>query len=357
MLPKVVTSILLVSLLLLILAPIQAFSTTFASSGPVSVSSYGTNQSMMLMEVVPYSSTYHTGQPISAYTISGAMPECLKPSTSSYCQEWFQIFIDPDSGYMFPVNQTNVKAEVSISQKSPTIYYDISLPGTTTTFGTVGQDTDTPNGTLSEWQWIDPNHVNSGSRPNPAASTSGSFNGGGPAGCSTNSGGSYHISDYTVVTDQDTGLQVRVMGIELITSQFGSSYSLTALVFVNVNDQFNAFANDLHGTNVFNCGEVMAPSISPQLRWFVREPPVAGAPGSFSIHGNFGVIPTQGASLLSTTTDQLFQGVNIYGVSGFMPAQICNMCVLAPFSIAGGATPPIHVPTANIIHLQYLTIQ
>ncbi len=333
-LPKILACALLVNLLIILPTLISSTSTTttFASSGPFSVSSYGTNQSMVLMEVASYNSTYLLGQPISAYTISGSMIQCLTLSTPSACQEWFQIFIDPDSGQMFPVNQTNVKAEVSISQRSPTIYYDVSLPGSTQTFGTVGQDLDTANGTLSEWQWINPNRVYGGARPNPPANTSGSFDGGGPAGCSTNSGGSGHISDYTVVTDQDTGLQVRVMGIELIASQFGSSYSLTALVFVNLNDQFNFFASGQHGTNVFNCGEVMAPSISPQLRWFVREPPVAGAPGSFSTHGNFGVIATQGASLLSTTTDQLFQGVNIYNVSGYMPAEICNTCVLpAPY--------------------------
>lgn len=327
---KVVANVLLFSAVVILLAPVSAIGTSFAAtSSSASVSSYGTIQSMLLVEVVPYSSTYQMGQPISAYTISGALPQCLLATGKSYCQEWFQIFINPKAS-MFAVNQTNVVEHVSVNQKSPTLYYDIAVPGTTTTFGTIGQDTDTANGTLSEWQWINPNHYDGGGKPNPLASTSGSFDGGGPAGCSTNSGGSYHISDYTVVTDQNTGLQVRIMGVELIVSQFGSAYSLTALVFVNTNDEFNAFANGLHGTDTFNCGEVMAPSPSPQLRWFVREAPVAGALGSFSIHGNFGVISTEGASLQTTTTDQLLQDVNVYSVSGYMPAGICPTCVFAP---------------------------
>lgn len=329
MLPRIISNVLLVSVIVILIAPVSTIGASFAStSSSATVSSNGTTQSMLLVEVVPYSPTYKVGQPIQAYTISGAMPQCLRSIGKSQCQEWFQMFINP-SAPMFDVNQTNAKAEVIVNQKSPTLYYDIAVPGTTTILGTIGQDTDTANGTLSEWQWVNPNHYDGeGRSPNPPASTSGSFDGGGPAGCSTNSGGSYHISDYTVVTDQKTGSQARIMGVELIESQFGSKYSLTALVFVNIHDEFNAFANGLHGINQFSCKEVMAPSDSPQLRWFVREAPLAGAQGSFSIHGNFGVISTEGASIRSTTTDQLLQDVNVYSISGFMPAQICATCVL-----------------------------
>ena len=321
---RIIGNILSVGIVLTLLLSLSATSSSFAASGSGqanSVSSSGTNESMVLMEVVPYNSTYHTGQPIQAYTISGAQILCLLGSGKGSCQQWIRVFINAKES-KFNVNQTNAISEFMVSQRSPTVYWDVTPPNSPTQFGTVGQDLDTANGTLSEWQWIDPNHLNSGGWPNPRATTSGSFDGGGPGGCSVNSGGTFHISDYTMIIDQNTGKQIRVMGAELIQTQWGSQYATTALIFVNLRDEFPI---QNHGSQQQYCPEVMSPTLSPQLRWFVREPPT-----NFIHSGNFGVIPTIGAGLQTSTTVQLLQFANIYGVNGYMPRQICATCVLAP---------------------------
>ncbi|MHB8565936.1 MAG: hypothetical protein ACYC7D_03165 [Nitrososphaerales archaeon] len=322
---KAILNALFVTLVLALLLPISATSISWAinsQSQTNSVSSNGINESMILMEVVPYSSSYQVGQPIQAYTISGAQILCLLGSSKTYCQQWIRVFIDA-SAPTFTVNQSNAISKLMVVQKSPTVYWDVTPPNSSTQYGTVGQDLDTANNTLSEWQWANPNHLNSGGWPSPPASMTGSFDGGSPSACSVNSGGSFHISDYTMIIDQNTGMQIRVMGAELIQSQWGSVRSATvALIFVNLGDEFPI---QNHGPQLQSCPEVMSPTLSPQLRWFVREPPT-----NFIRSGDFGVMATIGAGLKTTTTDQVMQFANIYSVSGYMPSEICATCVLAP---------------------------
>ncbi|MGH2638152.1 MAG: hypothetical protein ACRDF4_02535, partial [Rhabdochlamydiaceae bacterium] len=190
--------------------------------------------------------------------------------------------------------------------------------GRTYDYGTVGQDLDPANGSLSLWQWANPNYVFGPSQT--SIPQTGSYDGGGPSFCSTYSQGQERHSVYMMIVNSATNRVYTMSGAELLEQSNAGVTSTTFVVYVNPATAGGA------GPSTQSCPVVSNPRDTPYLRWFIRSPPTTEG-----ISGNFAVIGTVGAQLnVATNTHaiQLFQFIDRTYETGYMPPAMCPTCVV-----------------------------
>ena len=238
---------------------------------------------------------------------------------------------------------TVTAAVVATGYSTSNVYWNIQTPpssGTTLNYATVGQDLDlgATSNTLSEWQWTNMNYVFGGKVS--SVWYTGSYDGGGPTACHVYSNNQERHSVYEEFIQTGTTKEYTITGGELVQQNINGVQSTTFVVLVSTTHSANFESGD-----DIDCAEVLNPISSPNLRWYVRTPPVAGEIPGATITGNFGVTGTVGAELspASTTNALVFmQFVNRTMQTGYIPNQVCATCVSTPSS-----TDPVSGHTAN----------
>lgn len=235
------------------------------------------------------------------------------------------IYLFINTAKTFEVNTSNTIATAQISGfDTNNIYWNIQSPptnGNTMNFGTIGQDLDTgaTSNTLSEWQWSDLNYV-FGGHVQPI-NYGGSYDFGGPSFCNTYSGGQERHSVYVMIANANSHAVYTITGGELVEQNVGGEMATTFITLISGTQGQLSTAADAK-----DCPEVLNPSVTPSLRWYVRTPPTSNVstPGNFGITGTLGVELTHSSS---TNALVLFQFVDRSFQTGFIPNQGCTSCV------------------------------
>ena len=245
----------------------------------------------------------------------------------------------------FNVNTTGETSVVSTSGYSTSnVYWNVQTPptgsGGSQNYGTVGQDLDlgATSNTLSEWQWSNMNYVFGGT-VSPVSYT-GSYDGGGPTACHVYSNNQERHSVYELFIQTGTSNEYTITGGELVQQNINGVESTTFVVLVSTTHSAHFESGDLT-----DCAEVLNPISSPNLRWYVRTPPVPGNIAGATLTGNFGITGTIGAGIVpaATTNALIFeQFVSRTLQTGYIPNQVCATCVSTPSS-----TDPVSGNTAN----------
>jgi len=232
----------------------------------------------------------------------------------------------------FNVNTTGETSVVSTSGYSTSnVYWNVQAPPTgsgasgSQNYGTVGQDLDlgATSNTLSEWQWSNMNYVFGGT-VSPVSYT-GSYDGGGPTACHVYSNNQERHSVYELFIQTGTSNEYTITGGELVQQNINGVESTTFVVLVSTTHSANFESGDLT-----DCAEVLNPISSPNLRWYVRTPPVPGNIAGATLTGNFGITGTIGAGIVpaATTNALIFeQFVSRTFQTGYIPNQVCATCV------------------------------
>lgn len=333
-----ITTAIAVAALLAVLAAGQ-----FAVTGPPhtalaatvqSVSSLGQEQEPILTEVALNSNTHQVFQVTGAQIV-------LRDVGGAY-KNYIYLFVNP--GQTFGVNTTGlVQNQTLTGQNTNNIYWNAQTPlssgGGTVGYGTVGQDLDPANNTLSLWQWANPNYV-FGGRITTIPQT-GSYDGGGPSFCSTYSNGQERHSVYMMIVNSASNKVYTMSGAELLEQSNGGVTSTTLVVFVNSTPSGGV------GPATQTCPQVANPRDTPYLRWFVRSPPT-----NTGIAGNFAVIGTVGAQLgVATNTHaiKLLQFINRAWETGYMPPAFCTTCVVPSSGASGTSTSTTTTTTSSAV--------
>ncbi len=239
-------------------------------------------------------------------------------------KNYFYLFVNPSKTYALNTTSEIDKVQVS-GYDTNNIYWNIQSPptssGGTMNYGTIGQDLDTgaTSNTLSEWQWSDLNYVFGGGVSH--VTYSGSYDGGGPTACNTYSGGQERHSVYVMIVDSATDQVYTITGGMLVQQKINGVFSTTFVTLISGTEGKLSTAGDAK-----DCPEILNPSTTPSLRWYVRTPPTSGVstPGNFGITGSLGVELT---TAQTTNALVLFQFVDRTFQTGFIPNQGCTSCI------------------------------
>lgn len=239
-------------------------------------------------------------------------------------KNYLYLFVNPAETFALNTTSEVDRAHVS-GYNTNNIYWNIQSPptssGGTMNYGTIGQDLDTgaTSKTLSEWQWTDLNYVFGGRVSH--VTYSGSYDGGGPTACNTYSGGQERHSVYVMIVDSATDQVYTITGGTLIQQKINGVFSTTFVTLIS--DTQGRLST---GGDAKDCPEILNPSNTPSLRWYVRTPPTSrvSTPGNFGITGSLGVELT---TAQTTNALVLFQYVDRTFQTGFIPNQGCTACV------------------------------
>ncbi len=239
-------------------------------------------------------------------------------------KNYLYLFVNP--GKTYALNTTSEIDKVQVSgYDTDNIYWNIqSPPGSesgTMNYGTIGQDLDTgaTSNTLSEWQWTDLNYVFGGGVSH--ISYNGSYDGGGPTACNTYSGGQERHSVYVLIVNSATDQIYTITGGMLIQQKLNGVYSTTFVTLIS-----SPRGRLSTGGDAMDCPEILNPSSTPSMRWYVRTPPTTGVttPGNFGITGSLGVELT---TAQTTSALVLFQFVDRSFQTGYIPNKGCTSCI------------------------------
>ena len=164
------------------------------------------------------------------------------------------------------------------------------LASQTRGYGTVGQDVDTLNGVLDEWQYADVNHTERGIQPKPIIEPN-NYNIAGLPTCHTSSMGTERISVYTQFIDQKTHHALTITGGELLAF----TNQITLIIFANGQESGGQPSDQQ------SCPIVQNTESQLFYDWGVRAPPSINQ----GIHSNWGIFDTIGAQLVPTGTNAL----------------------------------------------------
>jgi hypothetical protein len=275
-------------------------------------------------EVYPYvvQQVAFASDPGHVFQITGA--QIAERIVTTDNKNYLYLFVNPSR--TFALNTTSVVDKVQVSgYDTDNIYWNIQSPpsssGGTMNFGTIGQDLDTgaTSNTLSEWQWTDLNYVFGGGISH--VNYNGSYDGGGPTACNTYSGGQERHSVYVLIVNSQTDQVYTITGGMLIQQKFNGLFSTTFVTLISNTQGRLSTAGD-----VKDCPEIVNPSVTPSMRWYVRTPPTSGV----STLGNFGITGSLGVELTTAQTTNalvLFQFVDRTFQTGYVPNQGCTSCV------------------------------
>ena len=290
-------------------------SLSFPDSGNT-VSSTGIEEPFVVQQVALASN------PNQVFQIEGGII-AQKYVTSDY-KNYLYLFVNPAD--TFAVNTTGEVATAQLAGfDTNNIYWNVQSPptgsGGSMNYGTIGQDLDTgaTSNTLSEWQWSNLNYVFGGQISQ--VTYSGSYDGGGPTACHTYSNGQERHSVYVMIVDAANDQVYTINGGILIQQSINGIQSTTFITLVGGTQGKLSTAQDTQ-----DCPEIVNPTVTPSLRWYVRTPPTSGV----STTGNFGITGTLGLQLntaSSTNALVLYQFVNRDFQTGFIPNEGCSSCI------------------------------
>lgn len=262
----------------------------FANTG-TTVSSGGVEEPYIVQQVAS------TSNPSVVYQIVGA--QIATRDVSGALKNYLYLFVN--TAETFPLNTTGETAkDIITGYDTNNVYWNVQDPpsseGGSTFCGTVGQDLDlgATSNTISEWQWSD---LNYGCGHNQI-SYSGSYDGGGPSACYTYSSNQLRESVYVIIVNSATDSVYFVNGAELVEQNINGVASTTYVALLG-----NAQGRLVTSGDLKDCPELLNPSPTPSLRWYVRTPPVSGKISGATITGNFGITGTVGAGITKAPED------------------------------------------------------